>query len=182
MIASRSRSRGALALAALLLAAALAPASPLHAQQKAPTVIWGRAASPDTEVVVLVDGVECETAVVGADGDGYVWTVTIMPGECGAATGSQIRFTVDGRPAAETLTWRSGFGTRIALTVTEPAAEPDTAAPEPPATATAPAPQDEAEEQRRSRPRSTPAGTWLPGSGRRRRSPSSSTLSRPSCG
>ncbi len=145
MVPSRSRSRGALALAALLLAAALAPASPLHAQQQAPTVIWGRAASPDTEVVVLVDGVECETASVGADGDGYVWTVTILPGECGAATGSEIRFTIDGRPAAETLTWGSGLATAIALTVTEPAGEAAPAAPEPPAT-TAPAPEGEAEE------------------------------------
>ena len=145
MVPSRSRSRGALALAALLLAAALAPASPLHAQQQAPTVIWRRAASPDTEVVVLVDGVECETASVGADGDGYVWTVTILPGECGAATGSEIRFTIDGRPAAETLTWGSGLATAIALTVTEPAGEAAPAAPEPPAT-TAPAPEGEAEE------------------------------------
>ncbi|MCY4639468.1 MAG: hypothetical protein OXC94_03900 [Chloroflexi bacterium] len=137
---SRSRSRGALALATLLLAAALVPAPSLHAQQQVPTTIWGPAESPSTEVVVFVDGGECKTASVGAHGADYVWTAQIDPGECGAATGSELRFTLDGLAAAEILTWQSGLATPIGLTVTEPAG----AAPEPPAT-TAPAPPGEAE-------------------------------------
>ena len=114
MILSKGLTRlgGVVALAALLLAAGLASAPSAHAQ--APTILWGPAAAADSVIVASVDGVGCKTAEV--DAATLVWAVQIDDGECGAASGSEITFTVDGNAANETVAWSAGGASEVTLT------------------------------------------------------------------
>ncbi len=114
MILSKGLTRlgGVVALAALLLSAGLASAPSAHAQ--APTLLWGPAPAADSVIVASVDGVVCETAAV--DAATSVWFVQIDDGECGAAAGSEITFTVDGNAANETVAWSPGLASEVTLT------------------------------------------------------------------
>ena len=114
MILSKGLTRlgGVVALAALLLGAGLASAPAAHAQ--APSILWGPAPAADSVIVASVDGVVCETAAV--DAATLVWAVQIDDGECGAASGSEITFTVDGNAANEMVAWSAGGASEVTLT------------------------------------------------------------------
>ena len=121
MILSKGLTRlgGVVALAALLLAAGLASAPSAHAQAPVPvlpvpTWLWGPAAAADSVIVASVDGVGCKTAEV--DAATLVWAVQIDDGECGAASGSEITFTVGGVAANETVAWSAGGASEVTLT------------------------------------------------------------------
>jgi hypothetical protein len=112
MILNKSLARfgGAVALAALLLGAGLGFASTAHADMS--MLLYGPAERPDSEILVFVDGDECETADVDPEessATGFLWDVEIEAGECGADTGSLISFTLDGQLANETIEWQA-FG------------------------------------------------------------------------
>ena len=148
MILSKGLTRlgGVVALAALLLSAGLASAPSAHAQ--APAILWGPAPAADSVIVVSVDGLVCETAAV--DAATLVWAVQIDDGECDAASGSEITFTVDDNAANETVAWSPGLASEVTLTYdmgsmgetptetpTETMTPVDTMTPEPPDTGNA---------------------------------------------
>ena len=109
MILSKGLTRlgGVVALAALMLGLGLASAPAAHAQNVAMT-LYGPAESADSEIVISVDGVECTTASVQANGDGYLWLATVGGDDgCEASDGSEVSFTVNGYAANETVSWES---------------------------------------------------------------------------
>ena len=108
---SLARFGGAVAFAALLFGAAFAFAATAHAQEAESMLLFGPAPDADSEVVVFVDGIECKTADVEAEGTsatGYLWSAEIDEGECGVETDSLISFTADGELANETIEWVAG--------------------------------------------------------------------------
>ncbi len=73
-------------------------------------VLYGPASS-HARVVVLVNGAECELAVVipgPLSPTGYLWMSQIKSGECGAGPGAALAFTLDDAPTSETLGWVAG--------------------------------------------------------------------------
>ena len=96
------------ALAALVLSAGLVFSSTANAQ--APMTVFGEAAASDT-VGILVDGKACKNASIKADSGsstGNIFLGYIDLGECGAAAGSSVGFSLNGSTTSATLTWRAG--------------------------------------------------------------------------
>jgi hypothetical protein len=145
---SLARLGGIIAFAALLLGAGLAFAPTVQAQSH--MLVYGPAPDADSEVVVFVEGIECKTAEVDAEGTsatGYLWGAEIDEGECGAQTDSLISFTLDGQLANETLEWRANGLPEdpvvgIVLTVDDAATPTPTPTPENPIATPTPAPEN----------------------------------------
>jgi len=96
------------ALAALVLSMGLVFSSTANAQ--APMTVFGEAAASDT-VGILVDGKACKNASIKADASsstGSIFLGYVDLGECSAAAGSSIGFSLNGSTTSASLTWRAG--------------------------------------------------------------------------
>ena len=106
------------AMAALALSAGLVFSSTANAQ--APMTVFGEAAASDT-VGILVDGKACKDATIKADAGsstGSIFIGYVDLGECSAAAGSSISFSLNGSTTSATLTWRAGGAPSAAKGVT----------------------------------------------------------------
>ena len=73
-------------------------------------VLYGPASS-NSQVLVLVNGAECELAAVveaPLSPTGHLWMSQIESGECGANPGAIITFLLDDARTNETLGWIAG--------------------------------------------------------------------------
>jgi len=105
-------------LAALVLSAGLVFSSTANAQ--APMTVFGEAAASDT-VGILVDGKACKDASIKADSGsstGSIFLGYVDLGECSAAAGSSIGFSLNGSSTSATLTWRAGGAPSAAKGIT----------------------------------------------------------------
>jgi len=114
------------ALATLALSAGLVFSSTANAQ--APMTVFGEAAATDT-VGILVDGKACKDASIKTDSGsstGSIFLGYVDLGDCGAAAGSTIGFSLNGSATSATLTLRAGGAPSaakgITLTITDVAA------------------------------------------------------------
>ena len=76
-----------------------------------PMALYGPAPSGDSIIQVLHYERVCATAKIGEEPTsetGLLWYAQVSPGDCDAAPGSKLRFTVDGRLAKEWVKFRSG--------------------------------------------------------------------------
>jgi len=103
---------GALSLGAI---AALMLASFASAQPANPMQVFGVTGSGDvvegTVVEAMIDGESVGTATATADG----WVIDIQNGTDGAT----VEFTIDGEPAAETVTYEGFASSEVTLTAGE---------------------------------------------------------------
>ena len=70
-------------------------------------------------VAASIGGAACGESAAGADGR---WSIAVREGDCGAAAGAVVSFTLDGREATPTATWEPGGDENIALTAVRPSA------------------------------------------------------------
>ena len=118
----------ALAVAALLWGSVAASVS----AQTPPYSAYGTGATAGDEIAAWIDGVVCGETTVDAAGE---WVIFVEAGgDCGAADGDTIMFSVNGEVAEETATWSAGgvpddVAAGIMLTIadagtTDPAPDP----------------------------------------------------------
>ena len=70
-------------------------------------------------VAASIGGEACGESAAGAGGR---WSIAVREGDCGAAAGAVVSFTLDGREATPTATWEPGGDENIALTAVRPSA------------------------------------------------------------
>ena len=94
-----------------------------------PMVLYGPAAS-NAQVLVLVNGAECETAEVvptPSSATGYLWMSQIESGQCGASRGAALSFLLNDAATNETLVWIAGGvppNVTVGVSLTERGAAP----------------------------------------------------------
>ncbi len=107
----------------------LAGSTTSHAQPVPPFLAYGVGATAGDTVAATVDGTDCGSTTVDADGQ---WTIQISPtAPCVVAAGDTINFTLNGAAVTETATYSSGgsvagaypAATGVPLTVDTAAAE-----------------------------------------------------------
>lgn len=93
----------------LVLAPGLWSPGPATAQvSEFPAELYGSGLTPGLTIAAYVGSAECGSTTVEDDG---WWLIRVYPGECGggAVEGAEVTFTVNGRRAEQTVTWRSAF-------------------------------------------------------------------------
>ena len=109
----------------------LAGSTTSHAQPVPPFLAYGVGATAGDTVAATVDGTDCGSTTVDADGQ---WTIQISPtAPCVVAAGDTINFTLNGAAVTETATYSSGgsvsgeypAATGVPLTVEAVEAEAD---------------------------------------------------------
>ena len=84
----------------------LAGSTTSHAQPVPPFLAYGVGATAGDTVAATVDGTDCGSTTVDADGQ---WTIQISPtAPCVVAAGDTINFTLNGAAVTETATYSSG--------------------------------------------------------------------------
>ena len=68
-------------------------------------------------VAASIGGEACGESAAGAGGG---WSIAVREGDCGAAAGAVVSFTLDGIEATPTATWEPGGDESIALTAVAP--------------------------------------------------------------
>lgn len=96
------------ALFALILVPAVFGPGPATAQGILGIDLYGTGLEDGDVVVVSINGEECGTLPVAADG---VWAIRVYPGDCNgeAEDGAPITFTLNGDLADQTVTWAAGW-------------------------------------------------------------------------
>ncbi|MCH8992258.1 MAG: hypothetical protein IIA44_10980 [Acidobacteria bacterium] len=100
-----ARAGAVTAVLAMLLSLGLTAGSTAYAQQSPPYLAYGTGVSAGDTVAAPIDGVDCVSATADADGQ---WQLEISEGgDCGAASGDTVNFTLNGDLADETVSWSS---------------------------------------------------------------------------
>ena len=96
------------ALFALILAPMFFDAGSVRAQGAIPADLYGGGLAEGDVVVASIGDSECGTSTAGPNGG---WFVRVYPGDCGGAavSGATINFTINGDPAAESITFEAGY-------------------------------------------------------------------------
>ena len=99
------------ALFALILTPMFFDAGSVRAQGAIPADLYGsgpNSIEADAVVVASIGELECETTTADSSGG---WFIRVYPGDCGGAavSGAMITFTINGDPAAESVTFEPGW-------------------------------------------------------------------------
>ena len=97
------------ALFALILTPMLFDAGSVRAQGAIPADLYGGGLAEGDVVVASIGDSECGSSTAERCNGG--WFVRVYPGDCGGAaeSGATITFTINGDPAAESITFEPGY-------------------------------------------------------------------------